>query len=321
MPAQLGDRAGRPAEPAARTGPVGQRRDRRVPASRTTAPTRGPDGRARPRTARCSVSPSTARNVVTTGHRRVLQRIPQGGRMRVTLGRDRRHPADDQRVDVVPVGHRAHRVGQLGRSHLDPEVDRRAVGHHQPGVQAEVDGQHAQRAGVAHDADPVAASAPAGWTAAARRRTRRSDPGCGSPRTARTGWPPRPRTGVGRVERWRPDRASTCECRPDLTAITGLVRASTLASRANLRGLPNDSRYSSTTSVRSSPCQYCSRSLPETSARLPADDEGGQAQPTSGGVGQDGHAQRAGLAEEADPTGRRHHRGQRGVQSAPPDRC
>ena len=63
----------------------------------------------------------------------------------------------------------------------------------------------------------------------------------------------------------------TREWRPDFTAITGLVLASTLASRANFRGLPNDSRYSRTTSVRSSPCQNCSRSLPETSARFPAE--------------------------------------------------
>src|SRR5664279_2253691 len=60
-------------------------------------------------------------------------------------------------------------------------------------------------------------------------------------------------------------------CRPDFTAITGFVRASTRANRANLRGLPNDSRYSSTTSVASSPYQNCSRSFPDTSARLPAD--------------------------------------------------
>ena len=60
-------------------------------------------------------------------------------------------------------------------------------------------------------------------------------------------------------------------CRPDFTAMTGFVRASTRANRANLRGLPNDSRYSSTTSVASSPCQNCSRSLPDTSARLPAE--------------------------------------------------
>ncbi len=64
---------------------------------------------------------------------------------------------------------------------------------------------------------------------------------------------------------------ATSACRPDLTAITGLLRARVLASRANLRGFPNDSRYNSTTSVRSSDCQYCSRSLPDTSARLPAE--------------------------------------------------
>src|SRR6185312_324274 len=63
----------------------------------------------------------------------------------------------------------------------------------------------------------------------------------------------------------------TSACRPDFTAITGLVRASARARRVNLRGLPNDSRYSRTTSVRSSDCQYWSRSLPETSARFPAE--------------------------------------------------
>ncbi len=60
-------------------------------------------------------------------------------------------------------------------------------------------------------------------------------------------------------------------CLPDFTATTGLLRAIRRASRANLRGLPNDSRYSSTTSVCGSVSQYWSRSLPETSARLPAE--------------------------------------------------
>lgn len=60
-------------------------------------------------------------------------------------------------------------------------------------------------------------------------------------------------------------------CRPDFTAMTGLVRASLRATRANLRGLPKVSRYSSTCSVFGSVCQYCIRSLPDTSARLPAD--------------------------------------------------
>ena len=44
-----------------------------------------------------------------------------------------------------------------------------------------------------------------------------------------------------------------------------------LRSRANLRGLPNDSRYSSTTSVSGSSSQYSSRSFDETSALLPID--------------------------------------------------
>ncbi len=43
--------------------------------------------------------------------------------------------------------------------------------------------------------------------------------------------------------------------RPDLTATIGLVRASRLAKWANLRGLPNDSRYSRTMSVSGSSCQ------------------------------------------------------------------
>ncbi len=59
--------------------------------------------------------------------------------------------------------------------------------------------------------------------------------------------------------------------RPLFTATTGLISATARESRENLRGLPSDSRYSSTTSVAASSRQYCSRSLPDTSARLPAD--------------------------------------------------
>ncbi|SKY05943.1 Uncharacterised protein [Mycobacteroides abscessus subsp. abscessus] len=58
---------------------------------------------------------------------------------------------------------------------------------------------------------------------------------------------------------------------PDLTATIGLDRDTLRAMRENLRGLPKLSRYSSTTSVAASESQYCSRSLPETSARLPAE--------------------------------------------------
>ncbi len=57
----------------------------------------------------------------------------------------------------------------------------------------------------------------------------------------------------------------------EASATTGLSRPMCRASRANLRGLPNVSRYNMITSVAGSPCQYCNRSLPETSARLPAE--------------------------------------------------
>ena len=59
--------------------------------------------------------------------------------------------------------------------------------------------------------------------------------------------------------------------RPLFTATIGLRRDTRRAMRANLRGLPNDSRYSSTTSVPGSSSQYWSRSLPLTSALLPTD--------------------------------------------------
>ena len=59
--------------------------------------------------------------------------------------------------------------------------------------------------------------------------------------------------------------------RPLLTATIGLRRETRRAMRANLRGLPNDSRYSSTTSVPGSSSQYWSRSLPLTSALLPTE--------------------------------------------------
>ena len=67
----------------------------------------------------------------------------------------------------------------------------------------------------------------------------------------------------------RPRRIFTC--RPLFTATTGLVRPTLRASRANLRGLPKLSRCRRTTSVAGSVAQYWSRSLPLTSARLPAE--------------------------------------------------
>ena len=65
-------------------------------------------------------------------------------------------------------------------------------------------------------------------------------------------------------------RAPTEE-RPDFSATIGFVLPMDLESRANLRGLPNDSRYSRITSVNGSDTQYPSRSLPEISALLPID--------------------------------------------------
>ena len=59
--------------------------------------------------------------------------------------------------------------------------------------------------------------------------------------------------------------------RPERTAMIGLRSETRRAIRENFRGLPIDSRYSSTTSVESSSSQYCRRSLPDTSARFPAE--------------------------------------------------
>ena len=59
----------------------------------------------------------------------------------------------------------------------------------------------------------------------------------------------------------------------------------------------------STTSVRSSVSQYCSRSLPDTSARLPADTNVDTPEAAAGRLAEHGDAQRAGLAEEAGPSG------------------
>jgi hypothetical protein len=59
--------------------------------------------------------------------------------------------------------------------------------------------------------------------------------------------------------------------RPHLTATIGIVWDTRRATRANLRGLPNDSRYSRATCVCGSCSQYSSRSLPDRSALLPTD--------------------------------------------------
>src|SRR5450759_5995251 len=59
--------------------------------------------------------------------------------------------------------------------------------------------------------------------------------------------------------------------RPPLTARIGFERLTRRAIRANLRGLPNDSRYSMIKSVAPSASQYWMKSLPARSALLPTD--------------------------------------------------
>src|ERR1700693_6175041 len=59
--------------------------------------------------------------------------------------------------------------------------------------------------------------------------------------------------------------------RPPLTARIGLERLTRRAMGANLRGLPNDSRYSIIRSVAPSASQYWMTSLPDRSALLPTD--------------------------------------------------
>lgn len=60
-------------------------------------------------------------------------------------------------------------------------------------------------------------------------------------------------------------------CRAPFTTTTGFTAAVRRARRVNLRGLPSDSRYSRATSVSGSSYQYWRKSLPEMSARLPAE--------------------------------------------------
>ena len=89
-------------------------------------------------------------------------------------------------------------------------------------------------------------------------------------------------------------------CRAPLTTTTGLTAAVRRASRVNLRGLPMDSRYSRTTSVSGSSYQYCRKSLPETSARLPAEMKEDSPAPRRCSPDEQGDADRAGLGEQAD---------------------
>ncbi len=58
---------------------------------------------------------------------------------------------------------------------------------------------------------------------------------------------------------------------PPTTAINGFRSAKRRAMRANLRALPNDSRYSAAAETRGSSVHAASRSLPDTSTLLPSE--------------------------------------------------
>ena len=59
--------------------------------------------------------------------------------------------------------------------------------------------------------------------------------------------------------------------RPACTVSTGIFAPTRRAVRANLRGLPNDSRYSTASLVTSSCSHHISMSLPDTSSLLPTE--------------------------------------------------
>ena len=106
----------------------------------------------------------------------------------------------------------------------------------------------------------------------------------------------------------------TFTCRPLFTATTGLVRPTLRASRANLRGLPKLSRCSRTTSVPGSVAQYWSRSLPLTSARLPAETKVDSPRSRLRARSSSATPSDAGLGEEPDPPAAGDHRRQAGVE-------
>ena len=74
------------------------------------------------------------------------------------------------------------------------------------------------------------------------------------------------RAGAGRAR--APPPLPGGRSRPPRSASRAAIRRATAPNR---RGLPNDSRYSSTTQVASSSSQYCRKSLPERSALSPVD--------------------------------------------------
>ena len=91
--------------------------------------------------------------------------------------------------------------------------------------------------------------------------------------------------------------------------------------RENLRGLPIDSRYRPTASVASSSIQYCMKSLPDTSTRLPADPKVEMPRLRRAAEASTAMPSAPGLREQPEPAVRRQGRGERGVEPHLPGRC
>jgi hypothetical protein len=70
---------------------------------------------------------------------------------------------------------------------------------------------------------------------------------------------------------WEAAARSPSSVRPAYTVSTGMARPMRRAVRANFRGLPNDSRYSTPSLVTLSRSHQVSRSLPDTSYLLPTE--------------------------------------------------
>ena len=88
-------------------------------------------------------------------HPGLADRRPQRRRVRRAGRRDDRDVHHQQRVDVRAGRRYPYGRGQVLRADVHPQVLRPVVGDPQPGVQAGVDRQHAQRTGVADDGHPV----------------------------------------------------------------------------------------------------------------------------------------------------------------------
>ena len=163
-----------------------------------------------------------------------------------------------------------------GRARSPPASRRRRAG---PGRRRPTPAAAPRAARPASPRDSVATSSPASAHASAQTtqrparvgrrspRRRRAGSGCSAStrggveqvvepvaadhararRTARRRWSRRPRS-ARRCATTRPARPR--DVRPALTASTGFARATRRATRPNLRGLPNDSRYSATTCGR-----------------------------------------------------------------------